>query len=795
MADSSQSQTTLSRDLGVFTITMVGVGAMIGAGIFVLTGIAAGVAGPALILAFAANGIVTLLTAFAYAELGSAIPEAGGGYLWVKQGLPGPNAFLAGWMSWFAHAVAGSLYALGFAAYLGFMLNALGVDALMGIPPDSILFEKGLAVIIALIFVAINFKGVSETGLAGNIITVTKVIIILFFIASGLSVIFGNPSISSQKFVPLVPKGFAGIFTAMGLTYIAFEGYEIIVQAGEEVKNPKKNIPRAVFWSLGIVIPIYILVGIVCIGATSSEFLFQAINELGRNIPATLTAASPNWQILGHIGEVGLAVAATEFMPWGTVLLVIAGLLSTMSALNATTFSSTRVSFAMGRDKNLPDFFGMINKTTKTPYLALLASGGLIIFVALTLPIDDVAAATDIMFLLLFLQVNVAIITIRRKYGDKLDYGFLSPFFPVMPIIAIILMIGIAFFLFFHSTIALYYVVAWIGLGSGIYYFYAKGREREKRATPVVMEQTVTRKKEGYRVLVPVANPHTSKTLIDFGAMVARQKQGELVLLHVITVPWQSPYSAGQRYIADARENVLDEAIENASQKNIPVSSVIRIARKPAQAIIDQVEEHEVDLVVMGWQGKGQNPQTVIGTNIDHVMRDAHCDIAVLRGEHFENVKNILIPISYPDQARLMLQLGEVLANEQNTGLKLFHALPPGLGKEEREDRLEKLYDGLAEQREKKSDEEKQKTAFKIDVTESNNIESTILEQSSKYDLTMIGASREGWYRKHVAGTVTERIARGVEGRLLLVKHSRGAIHAGFLDTIEFFRSTEPEKS
>jgi amino acid transporter len=99
----------LARNLGLFDITMVGVGAMIGAGIFVLTGIAAGPAGPALILAFALNGVVTFLTAMVYAELGSAIPEAGGGYLWIKLGLPAWNGFLAGWMSWFAHAVAGSL--------------------------------------------------------------------------------------------------------------------------------------------------------------------------------------------------------------------------------------------------------------------------------------------------------------------------------------------------------------------------------------------------------------------------------------------------------------------------------------------------------------------------------------------------------------------------------------------------------------------------------------------------------------------------------------------------------------
>ena len=117
----------LSRDMGLFSVTMMGVGAMIGAGIFVLTGIAAGAAGPALVLVFLLNGFVALLTAMVYAELGSCFPDAGGGYLWIKEGLPQPMGFLSGWMSWFAHAVACSLYALGFGAYFGHVLHELGI--------------------------------------------------------------------------------------------------------------------------------------------------------------------------------------------------------------------------------------------------------------------------------------------------------------------------------------------------------------------------------------------------------------------------------------------------------------------------------------------------------------------------------------------------------------------------------------------------------------------------------------------------------------------------------------------
>ncbi len=163
-----QTEVQLSREMGLMDVTMIGVGAMIGAGIFVLTGIAAGVAGPALILAFLLNGFVALLTAMSYAEFGSCYHDAGGGYLWVKEGLPKWNGFLSGWMSWFAHAVACSLYALGFGAYFEHVLKEMGLT----IPHWSFLSpQKTLAVGIAILFAYINFRGASEAGKIGNLVT------------------------------------------------------------------------------------------------------------------------------------------------------------------------------------------------------------------------------------------------------------------------------------------------------------------------------------------------------------------------------------------------------------------------------------------------------------------------------------------------------------------------------------------------------------------------------------------------------------------------------------------------
>ncbi len=272
---------------------------------------------------------------------------------------------------------------------------------------------------------------------------------------------------------------------AMGFTFIAFEGYEIIVQAGEEVKNPRRSIPRAVFWSLIIVVPIYVLVGIASLGAIESS--------------------GPTWQFLGQFKELGLVKAAGQFMPYGTFVLLFGGLLSTVSALNATTFSSTRVSFAMGRDRALPGIFARIHPRTRTPYMALAGSGAIILAMVLAIPIEDVATAADVMFLLLFIQVNVAVLKIRREYGDRLKYGYLLPLYPWVPIIGVLLQAFLAVYLYRFSPKAWYLAIAWIGVGAGVFFAYARQRLQEAEEPRIARSRTAQRTPTGRKTRILVA--------------------------------------------------------------------------------------------------------------------------------------------------------------------------------------------------------------------------------------------------------------------------------------------------
>ena len=748
----SQAQVELSRDLSLFDITMIGVGAMIGAGIFVLTGIAAGAAGPALILSFALNGIVTIFTAMVYAELGSAIPEAGGGYLWVKEGLPGPNAFLAGWMSWFAHAVAGSLYALGFGAYVGLVFSELEFT-LFGLEGD--LLHKILGVAIVLIFIYINYRGASETGMAGNIVTVLKILILALFVGSGLMAIINNPSFLN-KFQDFSPNGLGGIFSAMGLTFIAFEGYEIIVQAGEEVKNPRRNIPRAVFLSLAIVVPIYMLVAFVSLGAVNPE------------------TVQPTYQWLAQHAEVGVAEAARQFMPFGTILLLIGGILSTMSALNATTYSSTRVSFAMGRDRSLPDSFSKIHARTRTPHLALLWSGLLIIFMAIVIPIEDVAAAADIMFLLLFLQVNVAVITLRKKYGDRLKYGYLMPFFPIVPIIGIITKLFLAVYMFNYSPIAWYFAIAWIIGGFLVFYLYSQRRNGSGATSPVISEAQLIPSEvdpEQYRVLVTAANPESLPGLLTTAINAARQHDGAITLLNVITVPDQLPLSAGRDYIQRS-ESLRQKALDFMETEDIPFEIEIRISHNLKRAIVQTAEEKTANLLIMGWRGRSKDPNTVVGRNIDDLIDEVNCKILVVQEHLHEQPERILIPVDDPAQIRFSLEAVGYLTGAPIVEKIVFHMFPEGTLERDKQALIKEMRETVKafENRFPKTE-----GSIRIETVEGNNPIDAIVDASADYDYVIIGATRDGWIKRRFFNSAPMQIAERIDIPLAL---TRPRIHA-----------------
>ena len=425
---------------------------MIGAGIFVLTGLAAEIAGPAAILVFALNGVVTVLTGISYAELASAIPKSGGGYVFVREVFSGPTSFLMGWMLSFAYMIAGALYALGFSSNFVEFVHLYWAGLPTG-PVWHILY----ALTVVGLFALLNAVSTEASGGAETVVTIIKIIILLVFAG------FGAFAVEGSNFEPFFAKddSSVAILKAMGLTFIAFEGYDLIATVTEEVENPRENIPKAIFISLVATVAIYLIVVWVAIGTLGAE-------ELGR------------------AGETGIAEAATSFMPTipllgeGAALIVFGAVFSTVSALNAVVIASSRVVFAMGREDQLPNPLGQISAQFGTPLAAVVVSAAVMLGSVVFLPIEQVGRVSSLFFLVSFVVVNWSVIRLRNR-RPNMRRPFEMPFYPAIPILAIVLNLVLAYFLLRDDPYTLVLGLGWIAIG-GLVYAALQWRRTETEA-------------------------------------------------------------------------------------------------------------------------------------------------------------------------------------------------------------------------------------------------------------------------------------------------------------------------
>ena len=633
----------LVRSLSLSQAIMIGVASMIGGAIFVLVGPGISAAGPALIIAFLLNGVITLFTALTYAELGSALPATGGGYKWVREGLPRPNSYLSGWMAWFAHTIAGSLYAVAFGTFLGHLLaSAEIIDSSLGLP-----LEKIFAAIAIIIFTFINIRGSSHTGKVGSAITFSQLIIIgILIIAALAAMTLTNPNWPAN-FRDFFPNGTTGLVLAMGLTFIAFEGYEIIAQAGDEIKKPKKNIPKAILISLGIVVSVYVLFAFVFIGGLNP-----------------LQVEQPAWEFIGSFGELGIIEAAEYYLPFGALIVLAGGFVSTLAALNATTFAASRVSFAMGRNHDLPPMFNKLHKKYRTPYVSTICSGIVMMILAMSFDLTMIALAASVMFLFLFVQVNAACITIRRLAKEKkLVYGFKTPFFPLIPVIGFASAAILSVYLLFSHPMSWVIAVVWILAGFLIYRLYTSKKEKEYHA-PLVFNQAPEERKE-YRILV-VFSKRTATRLTKLAAAIADQKNGEISFLNVITVPKQTPLSFASKS-GETGIGTFDKFKKSISH-SIRHRYFVRLSHDPTEAILATAEEQGINTMIIDFSFLRKNRK---------LLSLSTCDIiGVKLGQKFDkDISNIIVSYDKGRHSNLGLEIAHTMSKEYDSKIRIVRGV------------------------------------------------------------------------------------------------------------------------
>jgi len=749
-----EEKVTFARNLTTFDATMLGVGALIGAGIFVLTGMAAGMAGPASILVFALNGVVTLFTALSYAELASAVPEAGGGYSFVKKAFPEPVAFTAGWMDWFARIIACSLYALGFSAYFWEFIN-IYVHPLYTFVVGNLgphLSLSLMTILVGALFIGLNYKGSSASAKTENIITLSKIFVLFIFVLFGLKEIFHFPREAVANFKPFFPKGFGGVITAMGLTFIAFEGYDIITTVSEEIKDPKKNIPKAIFRALGIVIPLYLLILFVSLGSLRAEGL-------------------PSWQFLGKYREIAIIKAAEEFIPYlGVALIGLGAILSTMSALNATLWASSRVSFAMARDKLLPEKLSTIHTKRRTPHISVVTSGAIFLFMAVFLPIEVVGSGASLMFLLTFSLVNLSAIALRRKRPD-IERGFKIPFYPIPPILGVFCCLFLALFQYKFKPLTWYIALAWIFVGLLVYFAHFEKKTADQR--PQVLDadrmekgKRKEKEKRKFRILVPLHNPDHVEKLLDFAIPLARRQDGEIVALVVVDVPFQLPIHQGLRFVHHKRP-LLKAASDYAKDKGVEIESDIRVAHRVADGILSSAEDENVSLLLMGWKGFTNTKDRIFGEVTDQLIRQAPCDLIVLKLAKFP-IQQILLPSTGGPNAKLAAKLTQSLMKALGAEVTCCNVVPEDPSDEDRRKGWEWI--------EKTLEDLEFRAEFKRKLVESNSVPAGLIREAKDFDLVVIGAAGEGYFRRIFLGEIPEKVARHSDASAMVVKRYEGKV-------------------
>jgi APA family basic amino acid/polyamine antiporter len=440
-AGDATSEQGLSRSVGTLDLTALGLGAIIGTGIFVIIGEAIGDSGPAIILSFLLAGVTCVFSALSYAELASTIPVSGSAYTYAYATMGELLAWIIGWDLILEYGVSVAAVAVGWGGYLQNLL-----DSVFGISlPDAIAQPPGEggtinlpAVVLVLAITALLVAGVRESARANTVMVILKLAILLFFIVVGVTAFNGD------NFSPFAPHGTSGVVDAAALIFFAYIGFDAVSTSGEESRRPARDLPIAIVGSLVIATVLYILVAIVATGLAPADKLADS--------EAPLTEAM-------QAGGFG----------WSANILSIGALIAITSVVLTILYGQTRITFAMCRDGLLPRSLGTLNRR-KTPARITLLFGLFVAALSAVVPLSEIAKLVNIGTLFAFLIVNIGIIVLRRTQPD-LERGFRVPFVPVLPLI------GAALCIYLMTRLELVTwerFIAWLLAGLVIYFLYSR---------------------------------------------------------------------------------------------------------------------------------------------------------------------------------------------------------------------------------------------------------------------------------------------------------------------------------
>ncbi|OON63139.1 amino acid permease [Massilia sp. KIM] len=447
MVAAANKPSGLKKVLGPFDLVLMGIGAIVGTGIFVLTGTGAVTAGPGLTLSFVVAALACAFAALCYAEFASTVPVAGSIYTYSYATLGELVAWMIGWDLLLEYGLATSTVAVGWSGYFQSLLKGIGIvlpEALRAapgaIPGVNTVFNLP-AFLIMMVLTFLLSLGVRESARLNNIMVLIKTGVVLLFIFVGMNYV------KPDNWTPFLPFGMTGVMSAAALVFFAFIGFDAVTSAAEEVKNPSRDLPIGIIGSLAVCTVLYVVVAAIMTGIVP----FMDFKGVDHPVSLALQVAGQNWVA----GFVDLAA----ILGMSTVILVMA-------------YGQTRILFAMSRDGLLPAKLSTVHPKYGTPFFATWMVGIIFGLIAAVVPLGVLAELVNIGTLAAFSLVSVAVIILRKKRPD-LHRAFRCPGVPVIPALAIVFCLALMSFLSWHTWVAF---IVWLALGLLVYFGYARQR-------------------------------------------------------------------------------------------------------------------------------------------------------------------------------------------------------------------------------------------------------------------------------------------------------------------------------
>ncbi|MFC6723600.1 universal stress protein [Halobium palmae] len=647
----------LERDLGLPSVLAISIGAMIGSGIFILPALALEIAGPAVIVAYLLAGVLVVPAALSKSEMATAMPEAGGTYIYIERGMGPLLGTIAGVGTWFSLSFKGALALVGGVPYLLLLLD---------------LPLKPVALALAAVLILVNVFGAKQTG------RLQLVIVVVMLAALGWFAAGSAPSVEAANYVGFFDAGIGGLLAATGLVFVSYAGVTKVASVAEEVESPGRNIPLGILGSLVFTTVLYVAIVAVLVGITDPG------SVAGSSTPVAVAAEVT-------LGQVGV------------VAVILAAILALVSTANAGILSSSRYPFAMSRDGLVPPSLSSISERFGTPVASITLTGAVLLALIAFVPILEIAKLASAFQIMVFALINVAVLAFREG-SVEYDPEFTSPLYPWMQLFGVITGLLLLAQMGPIALIGAFVIIA----GSVVWYLvYVRSRVSREGVATDAIRQRISRRAltavdplpadtaEPDRVDSSASEKGTSgdenrdlsevlvaltkdldvdreRSLVALAADVVRPHGGRVIVVRFQEVPDQVPLT--DDVAVQSSDDVSFEARMNALSRelNVEVEADEIVSHDTKHALVNAASDRNVGAIVAEHEPLRLRSR-LFGDPIDWVVRHAPCEVLLVDNLGYEQPERVVVSDSDGLYSPLVVSVAEAVATANQGSIWLWY--------------------------------------------------------------------------------------------------------------------------